>query len=87
MHQKSVFHPRYLKNDMPANFWAVPQSSNSARATALRTEEEELTTLKQLEALKQMNTFNHADDKIDEEVLANSLKQELLLTDTSQRML
>lgn len=43
--------------------------------------------MKQLEALKQMNTFNHADDEIDEEVLANSLKQELLLTDTSQRVL
>ena len=34
-----------------------------------------------------MNTFDYEDDKIDEEILASSLKQELLLTDTSQRML
>ena len=33
LHQKSMFHPRYLKNDMPANFWAnkVSQSSPSAK--------------------------------------------------------
>ena len=26
LHQKSIFHPKYIKNDMPANWWSLKQS-------------------------------------------------------------
>ena len=69
LHQQSMFHPRYIKNDLPANFWARKLSSKDQAYKD-----------KQQEILDRINKLDvdDIDDGLDGMPLVEDFKKTLL---------